>query len=157
MSTHYGTGPAAGEYSTEDDNQLQPEDTLIDRGMDDMLDEGYSPPERPYGRGAFGPSETMDEILAEEEPDPASRIDVLLDETEQQRSDESERETEFPERGEVGRARAGRLVAPDLGFGEDSEAELVAEDVGISGGAASAEEAAVHIIDDELPLLEDEE
>lgn len=157
MSTHYGTGPAAGEYSTEDDNQLQPEDTLVDRGMDDMLDEGYSPPERPYGRGAFGPSETMDEILAEEEPDPASRIDVLLDEAEQHRSDESERETEFPERGEVGRARAGRLVAPDLGFGEDSEAELVAEDVGISGGAASAEEAAVHIIDDEVPVIEDGE
>ncbi len=157
MSTHYGTGPAAGEYSTEDDNQLQPEDTLIDRGMDDMLDEGYSPPERPYGRGAFGPSESMDEMLAEEEPDPASRIDVLFDETEQQRSDESEREIEFPERGEAGHTRAGRLVAPDLGFGEDSEAELVAEDVGISGGAASAEEAAMHIIDDELPILEDEE
>lgn len=157
MSTHYGTGPAPGEYSTEDDNQLQPEDTLIDRGMDDILDEGYSPPERPYGRGAFGPSETMDQILAEEEPDPASRIDVLFDQTEQQRSDDSERETEFPERGEVGSARAGRLVAPDLGFGEDSEAELVAEDVGISGGAASAEEAAMHIIDDEVPVLEDEE
>ncbi len=157
MSTPYGgTGPAAGEYSGEDDNQLQPEDTLIDRGMDDMLDEGYSPPERLYGRGAFGPSESMDQILAEEEPDPASRVDVLLDEAERQRSDESERETEFPERGEVGRARAGRLVAPDEGFGEDTEAELVAEDVGISGGAASAEEAAVHIIDDEVPLIEDE-
>ena len=148
MSTHYGTGPAAGEYSAEDDNQLQPEDTLIDRGIDDMLDEGYSPPERLYGRGAFGPSETMDQLLAEEEPDPASRIDVLLDEAEQQRSDEAERETEFPQRLEVGRARAGRLVAPDQGFGEDAEAELVAEDVGISGGAASAEEAAVHIIED---------
>ncbi len=157
MSTHYEAGPSAGEYSAEDDNQLQPEDTLIDRGMDDMLDEGYSPPERPYGRGAFGPSESMDQMLAEEEPDPASRIDVVLDETEQQCSDESERETEFPERGEVGRARAGRLVAPDLGFGEDSEAELVADDVGISGGAASAEEAAVHIIEDEVPVLEDEE
>ncbi len=150
MSTPYGgTGPAAGEYSGEDDNQLQPEDTLIDRGIDDMLDEGYSPPERPYGSGAFGPSETMDQMLAEEEPDPASRINVLLDEAERQRSDESEHETEFPERGEVGCARAGRLVAPDLGFGEDAEAELVAEDVGISGGAASAEEAAVHIIEDE--------
>ncbi|OOK78795.1 hypothetical protein BZL30_2703 [Mycobacterium kansasii] len=34
--------PAAGEYGTEDDNQLQPEDTLIDRGVDDILDEGYS-------------------------------------------------------------------------------------------------------------------
>ncbi|HTX97835.1 MAG TPA: DUF5709 domain-containing protein [Mycobacterium sp.] len=149
MSTSYGTGPAAGEYSGEEENQLQPEDTLIDRGIDDILDEGYSPPDRLYGRGAFGPSETMDQILAEEEPDPASRINVVIDEAEQQRADESERETEFPERAEVGRARAGRLVAPDLGFGEDAEADLVAEDVGIGGGAASAEEAAVHIIDDE--------
>ncbi|ORA79790.1 hypothetical protein K3U93_20025 [Mycobacterium malmoense] len=148
MNTHYGSGPAAGEYSAEDDNQLQPEDTLTDRGVDDILDEGYSPPEQPYGRGAFGPSETMDELLAEEEPDPASRIDVPLDEAERQRSDEAEREAEFPQRREVGRARAGRLVAPDEGFGEDAEAELVAEDVGISGGAASAEEAAVHIIED---------
>lgn len=157
MSAHYGTGPAPGEYSAEDEDQLQPEDTLIDRGMDDVLDEGYSPPERPYGRGAFGPSETLDQMLAEEEPDPASRIGVLLDETEQRLSDESERDAEFPEWDEVGRARAGRLVAPDLGFGEDSEAELVAEDVGISGGAASAEEAAVHIIDDEAPVVDGDE
>jgi hypothetical protein len=149
MSTHYEAEPAASEYSAEDDNQLQPEDTLIDRGIDDILDEGYSPPERLYGRGAFGPSESMDQMLSEEEPDPTSRIDVPLDEAEQQRSDEAERKTEFPQRREVGRARAGRLVAPDQGFGEDAEAELVAEDVGISGGAASAEEAAVHIIEDE--------
>lgn len=151
MSTPYGTGPAAGEYSTDDENQLQPEDTLIDRGIDDMLDEGYSPPERLYGRGAFGPSESIDQLLAEEEPDPASRVGVLLDAAEQQRSDEAEREAEFPQRREVGNARAGRLVAPNLGFGEDTEAELIAEDVGISGGAASAEEAAVHIIDDDVP------
>ncbi|KAA1251366.1 hypothetical protein F0Q45_04715 [Mycobacterium simiae] len=148
MNSPYGTGPAAGEYSTDDDNQLQPADTLVERGVDDILDEGYSPPERPYGRGAFGPAESMDQLLAEEEPDPAARIDVLLDQEEQQRSDEAEREAEFPQRREVGRSRAGRLVAPDGGFGEDAEAELVAEDVGISGGAASAEEAAVHIIED---------
>src|SRR6516165_11011946 len=104
-SRNFGLGPAAGEYSAEDDNQLQPEDTLIDRGIDDVLDEGYSPPERPYGRGAFGPSESMDQMLAEEEPDPASRIDVVLDEAEQQRSDEAEREAEFPQGREVGRAR----------------------------------------------------
>ena len=149
MSTHYESGPAAGEYSVEDENQLQQEDTLIDRGVDDMLDEGYSPPEQLYGRGAFGPSESMDQILAEEEPDPAARINVLLDEAEQQRSDASERETEFPQRREVGRARAGRLVAPDEGFGEDADEELFATDVGIGGGAASAEEAAMHIIEDE--------
>jgi Family of unknown function (DUF5709) len=138
-----------GEYSLEDDDQLQPEDTLIDRGVDDVLDEGFSPPERLYGRGSFGTSrESLDQLLAEEEQDPASRINIPFDKDEQQRSDAAERETEFPQRGEVGRARAGRLVAPDWGFGEDAEAELVAEDVGISGGAASAEEAAIHIIED---------
>ena len=100
---------------------------------------------------------TRDQMLVEEESDPAARIGVLLDEAEQQRSDEAEREAEFPQRREVGRARASRLVAPDQGFGEDAEAELVAEDVGICGGAASAEEAAVHIIDDEVYVIEDEE
>jgi Family of unknown function (DUF5709) len=149
MSTHYDPRPAAGEYSLDDNNQLQPEDTLLDRGVDDILDEGISPPEQPYGPGAFGPSESLDQMLAEEEPDPAARVNVVLDEEEQQRSDEAEREAEFPQSREVGIGRAGRLVAPDLGFGEDGEAELVAEDVGLSGGAASAEEAAVHIIEDD--------
>jgi Family of unknown function (DUF5709) len=138
-----------GDYSLEDDDQLQPADTLIDRGVDDVLDEGFSPPERLHGRGSFGTSrESLDQLLAEEEQDPASRMNIPFDKDEQQRSDAAERETEFPQRGEVGRARAGRLVAPDWGFGEDAEAALVAEDVGISGGAASAEEAAVHIIED---------
>jgi hypothetical protein len=146
-SRNFGQEPGAGEYSAEDDNQLQPEDTLIDRGIDDVLDEGYSPPERPYARGAYGPSESIDQQLAQEELDPLSRIGNPLDTDERQRSDEAERESEFPQRREVGRLRAGRLILPDRGFGEDTAAELVAEDVGISGGAASAEEAAIHIID----------
>ncbi len=129
-------------------DQLQPEDTLVERGVDDMLDEGYSPSERRFGPGAYSSSETMDELIAEEERDPASRLNLSFDADEQQRADDAERETEFPRHREVGRARAGRLVAPDMGFGEDTEAELVAEDMGISGGAASAEEAAVHIIED---------
>ena len=142
--------PSAGEYSVDEDDQLQPEDTLVDRGVDDVLDEGYSPPERPYGRGFFGSTpESLDQLLAEEEPDPAMQIYDSFDEDEQQRSDEAERETEFPQRNEVGGERAGRLVAPDRGFGEDVDADLLANDVGIDGGAASAEEAAVHVIGDE--------
>jgi hypothetical protein len=128
-------------------SQLQPEDTLVDRGVDDMLDEGYSPPEQPYGRGAYGPRESMDQLLAEQERDPASRI-YTSDADEQRSADAAERQAEFPEHREVGRTRTGRLIAPDMGFGEDTEAELIAEDVGISGGAASAEEAAMHIIED---------
>jgi hypothetical protein len=139
----------SGDYSVEDDNQLQPEDTLIDRGIDDILDEGISPPERPYGRTVLDHPgrETLDELLAEQEPDPVARLNNVLDELDG--ADESERESEFPEDDEVGRVRSGRLVAPNAGFGEDDDPELVASDVGIDGGAASAEEAAKHVIDED--------
>ena len=149
MSTPDRPAEITDDYSLDPDNQLQPEDTLIDRGVDDILDEGYSPPERPYSASFDVEHKSLDQLLAEEEPDPAMHIYDLDDKNEQQRSDAAERETEFPPHDEVGRARAGRLVAPDQGFGQDVEAELLADDVGIDGGAASAEEAAVHIIDDE--------
>jgi Family of unknown function (DUF5709) len=45
--------------------------------------------------------------------------------------------------------RAGRLVAPDEGAHADGEADLVATDVGIDGGGASAEEAALHVVEDD--------
>ena len=51
--------------------------------------------------------------------------------------------------GEVGDVRAGRLVAPDEGAHADVDSELMAFDVGIDGAGASAEEAAVHVIEDE--------
>jgi hypothetical protein len=40
-------------------------------------------------------------------------------------------------------------MAPDQGAREDAESDMVADDVGIDGGGSSAEEAAVHIIEDE--------
>lgn len=127
------------------EDQLQPEDSLVDRGVDDVLDEGYSPPDRPRGTGdksttALGEleGETIDERLAQEEPE------VWEDA-------EAERDADIldgPVGGEVGGERAGRLVSPDAGFGEDVDAELVGDDVGIDGAGASAEEAAMHIIED---------
>jgi Family of unknown function (DUF5709) len=121
------------EYSVDDDDQLTQEDTLIDRGVDDLLDEGYSPPDKwrePRD------NETLDELLAQEEPDPAMQLDDP-DEPDEQAGDD-----------EVGGVRAGRLVALSAGFGADEEPGLLGTDVGIDGGAASAEEAAVHIIDE---------
>jgi hypothetical protein len=51
---------------------------------------------------------------------------------------------------QVGSARAGRLVAWDLDEGDGPyDVDYLAQDVGIDGGAASAEEAAIHIVDDE--------
>jgi hypothetical protein len=43
---------------------------------------------------------------------------------------------------------SGRLVEPDEGAHEDAERDLVASDVGIDGGAASAKEAAMHVVPD---------
>ncbi|MBU9763484.1 hypothetical protein FR943_06460 [Mycobacterium sp. TNTM28] len=126
------------DYSVDEDDQLTQEDALIDRGVDDLLDEGYSPPER-WREPREHP--TLDEQLAEEEPDPALQLDATEDPDEQAGDDE------------VGAQRSGRLVAPDAGFGPDEEAELVGTDVGIDGGAASAEEAAVHIIAESSPGL----
>jgi hypothetical protein len=125
---------AAGEYSLDDDDQLTQEDTLIDRGVDDLLDEGYSPPDRwrePRD------NETLDELLSEEEPDPAMQLDDP-DAPDEQYGDE-----------EVGNLRAGRLVAPDEGFGPDTDKDMIGSEVGIDGAAASAEEAAVHVIDED--------
>ncbi len=45
-------------------------------------------------------------------------------------------------------ARAGRLVEPDEGLESDTEKDMIARDAGISGGAASAEEAAMHVVED---------
>jgi hypothetical protein len=49
----------------------------------------------------------------------------------------------------VGDRRAGRLVAPDEGAHEDTDSEMTGRDAGIDGAGASAEEAAMHVIEGE--------
>ena len=112
-------------------DQLDPADSLAGEIGEDPLDAGYSPPDRPprATRRATTDAElwghtSLDERLAEEEPDVS---DSDLDTADQD-------------------PRAGRLVAPDRGALADDEAAEVAEDVGRAGWAASAEEAAMHVI-----------
>ena len=58
-------------------------------------------------------------------------------------ADESEgADTPFDERAGQG---VGRLVEPDEGARSDTEADLVASDVGTDLGGYSAEEAAMHV------------
>ena len=45
--------------------------------------------------------------------------------------------------------RAGRLVEPDEGLESDTETDMIAYDAGVSGAGASAEEAAVHLTDEQ--------
>ena len=125
-----------------DSGQLQPDETLVDRGVDDVLDEGISPAEKLQGSRAKGTTvneqregETIDERRRQEEAD----VDLEPTGDDDEFSDPDDR---F-----AGDERAGRLVAPDEGTYEDVDPEAVAHDVGIDGGAASAEEAAVHTQD----------
>ncbi|WP_020109526.1 DUF5709 domain-containing protein [Nocardia sp. 348MFTsu5.1] len=155
MTNRDGTQEGStGEYSLDEGNQLQPGDTLDDRGVEDVLDEGYSPPERPLASERFGMTaaeqatgESLAQHLAEEELDPSAlayQPDAAKDDW---RSDESDYDAEFPTGNEVGNLRAGRLIAPDEGGVIHDVQERVATDAGIDGGGASAEEAAMHVID----------
>ena len=123
--------------------QLDVGDTLDDRGLVDPLDEGYSPPERPSALIREGEHETLDQRLSEEipEPDPYAEDDVDEEDNLTVRADE-----ENLDDGEVGDVRSGRLVDPNEGIGLDEDKDLIGEDVGVDGGAASAEEAAMHIV-----------
>jgi hypothetical protein len=131
-----------GGYSVDDEDQPQGDGDSMsdDRGLAEPLDEGYSPPERwSVGQG-YGNTpleeelgETLDQRIAQEEPEPDPY---------------AEEDVEDIDDGEVGNARAGRLVAPDEGAGEDEDAEMFADDAGIDGAGASAEEAAMHVVND---------
>jgi hypothetical protein len=132
-----------------DDEVVDLDQVLGDDDVDDALDTSYSPPERPRELDAFGTTvseqrqgETLDQRLAQEEPDPALAADLGAD------------GEEVLDDGEVGAERSGRLVAADEGLGADDEKDLIATDVGIDAGAASAEEAAVHVVGDDRDLDE---
>jgi hypothetical protein len=135
-----------GSEVQDDEGVLEPADTLIDRGLDQALDEGYSPPERPWAVERFGLTaseqrrgETLEQRLAEELPEVAAPEGDDIGDVP---GDNGE-----PRDAEVGDARAGRLVGLDGGFPPGAD-DVFGWDVGIAGGAASAEEAAVHVIPD---------
>ncbi|MDT9696825.1 DUF5709 domain-containing protein [Streptomyces sp. P17] len=139
--------PDASEIQ-DDAGLLDAEDTLDNDGVGDPLDRGWSPPERPWAVERSGVTaaerhqgETLDQRLAEELPDLETPDGDGLGDCEGTDGELLD--------NEVGAARSGRLVAPDEGAHEDEESALVATDVGIDGAAASAEEAAMHIVDED--------
>lgn len=127
----------------EDDGVLDASDTLDDTAGD-PLDTGIAAPDRWAAANRFGTTiaeqrsgESLEQLLAEEEPD----VDPYADDSDLD-------EDELIRRGYDVEARAGRLVAPDEGSGGDVETDAVGWDAGIDGGGASAEEAAMHVVDD---------
>jgi hypothetical protein len=133
-------------------------DTLDGNLGDDPLDRGVAAPDRWSAGMRYGTTaeeqeegESLDQLLAEEEP-----------ESEWDEDDEDEDEEDIEDDEDAGDEdvdglllddgpdpRAGRLVAEDEGAHPDEEEDLVARDVGISGGAATAEEAAVHVVEED--------
>lgn len=137
------------------EDQLQPSDSLVDRGLDDVLDEGYSPPDHYRSTHTYDHDETIEDRIRQEEPDPDSAYGAPDNESGLDEEwiggddpDAIDPEDDFLASGDRPEPRSGRLVAPDEGVREDTEDQSVAYDAGISGGAASAEEAAMHIIED---------
>lgn len=132
----------------QESGQLGVEDTLDDRGVDDPLDEGVSPAERPWIGDGWGVTareeatgEPLDARLAREVPD-------TVDDEGDGLGDTSDTDGELWD-DEVGDVRAGRLLARDQGGGTVDEDELWASDIGVDGAGASAEEAAVHVVADQ--------
>jgi len=151
--------PTGTAEEQEDASPLDLQDAIDERSYDDILDEGYSPPEKPLGVHKTGVTaaeqhegESLDERLSQEIPDEEVPVGDGI-------GDVPDGEGE-PLDAEVGDERAGRLMAPDEGAHADTTKEAVAQDMGIDGGAAPAEEAAVHLVPEEeelppTPLRED--
>lgn len=125
-------GDAVYEAGVEDTDESDADETFSGKDWDEPLETSYSPPERePWdlrhrlNDGEEG--ESLDERLADEEPDITAEHVTDAD----------------PD------PRAGRLVAPDEGAHADREEDEVATDVGAAGYASSAEEAAVHVVDED--------
>ena len=109
---------------------------------------GEPPCASPTGR-YFSLDCELDQRLRQEEPDPTADpdLDVPRSRSDYDDDEASNESDEFFDDDEVGDERSGRLLAEDEGYGPDLEKDEVAEDVGIDGGAASAEEAAARIVE----------
>jgi hypothetical protein len=130
-------------------------DTLDGAPGDDPLDRGVAAPDR-WSAGMRDAwqgeedSESLDELLAEEEPDEtADAGDESWDEN------ATDGDVSRYERDADPDPRAGRLVATDEDTDDVSDTLLnwedteVARDEGIDGGGAASEEAAVHVISED--------
>jgi hypothetical protein len=153
--------PDETRHESEDleDYQVQDStDSLIGAPGDDPLERGVVPPERWSAGVRYGVTaeeqeegESLDQLLAEEEPDPALNYDEDDEEPEDVEDDDDagDEDVDGLLLDDGPDPRAGRLVAEDEGAHPDEEEDLVARDVGIDAGGATAEEAAMHVVEED--------
>jgi len=131
------TDPALG--SEGDTNQLPGEDTLAEPTDDTMLEEGYSPPDHPrpnrFGETAWEQAhgETLTQRLDEEEPEVWEDV--------------------APADPNVTPDGAGQLVEDDDAV-EAGGTDAFAIETGSAAGTVSAEEGAIHVVDEEDLVLD---
>lgn len=147
----------------QDEGNLDASDTLEGNPGDDPLDAGIIPADKWSAGMRFGSTaaeeeegESLDQLLSEEEPDVLAELDREAEEGDEEGDSDSDDDEDAGDEDVDGLLlddgpdpRSGRLVAEDEGAHTRTEADLVATDAGIDGGAASAEEAAVHTVDDD--------
>jgi hypothetical protein len=140
----------------EDDGVLDAADTLDGNPGDDPLDQGIAAPDQWSAGERYGATsaeervgESLEQLLAEEEPEGDPYADAELSPDEGVGEEWADEEVDGLLLDDGADPGAGRLVAGDEGAHPDEEADLFARDVGIDGGAASAEEAAMHVVDDD--------
>jgi len=149
MSEHEHESADLEDYEVEDAS-----DTLDGNPGDDPLDRGVIPPERWTSAIRFGTTgaeqedgESLDQLLAEEEPDIPAAPDEDQPSDIAGDPDAGDEDVDGLLLDDGPDPRAGRLVAEDEGSEPVAEPDLVARDTGIDGGAATAEEAAMHVVD----------
>lgn len=154
-----------GSYSVDDEDQLQPEDTLV--GDEDPLDSGYTVPDRPVGLQAFGTTaeeqaqqETIEQRIRQETSEPETAYGAPdrqggLDRTEPEEDrlggdhpDSIPASADVIGDPEQRVTPAGRIVAPDEGSGFDAESDAIADEEDPTGGL-TPEESAVYVDDEE--------
>lgn len=139
MSTDGSQTPATStdpETGAEGDtDQLQNDDTLMGGGVENVLDEDFShsPPYRQH------PHELTTELEQEEG-------DSLSDRLDQEQPDVWQQD---PAPGSRDPDRTGRLVEDDVDASHYHASDVTAEDVGVAGGDVTAEESAMHVLDDD--------
>ena len=135
----------------EDYEVLDASDTLSGDPGDDPLDRGVTPPQRWTAaiRRGDRDGESLDELLAEEEPDTPYDVDDESAEDAEDDEDAGDEDVDGLLLDDGPDPRAGRLVAPDEGSRPVEVTDLLARDEGIDGGGATAEEAAMHVVEED--------
>ena len=130
-------------------NPLSPEESLDGEEFGEEIADGYSPAERPWGVSAWGVTpyeesghESLSRRLAREERE-------LTDEDEGDGIGDTIGTDGEPIDDQVGDRRAGRLVLGPIDE-LDPSSDYWAADAGIDGAGASAEEAAIHVVPDDV-------